>query len=154
VPVAAEIVGAGHTDIGVDVSPRQVGLVTRHLPHGDFRLGDIANQRFGAGVFDAVVALYVITHVPRERWASLMAKVHRWGRAACSGSICGCFHRPAMAVSSTVRSQAQRESALGIPRFYAQSVAITRGHELAAVSALGDGGEVLERREIAFQATR
>lgn len=45
-------------------------------------------------------------------------------------------------------------AAAGLPRFYAQSVSITRGHELAAVSALGENGEVLERREVAFQATR
>jgi len=77
-PVAAEIVSRGHSYIGVDVSPRQIELAARHVPGGDFRLGDILDQRFGAGLFDAVLALYVLTHVPRERWKAVVANIHRW----------------------------------------------------------------------------
>lgn len=77
-PVAAEIISRDHSYIGVDVSPRQIELAASHVPLGDFRLGDIADQQFGAGMFDAVLALYMITHVPRERWAVLIANIHQW----------------------------------------------------------------------------
>jgi SAM-dependent methyltransferase len=78
VPVGAEFIRNGHSYIGVDVSPRQVELATTHLPHGDFRLGDILDQTFEAEVFDAVVALYVITHVPREKWSTLIHNIREW----------------------------------------------------------------------------
>lgn len=80
-PVAAEILRKGHSYIGVDVSPRQVELPTKRVPHGDFGLGDILDQTFDAERFDGVIALYVITHVPREKWRSLFGKVCRWLKA-------------------------------------------------------------------------
>jgi SAM-dependent methyltransferase len=78
VPVAAEILRNGHPYVGIDVSPRQVGLARKHVPQADVRVGDVLDQTFDPQTFDAVVALYVITHVPRERWASLFHKIHEW----------------------------------------------------------------------------
>ncbi len=80
VPVAAEIVGRGHGYVGIDISPRQIELARRFVPNGDFRCGDIVEQSFEAEIFDAVVAFYVITHVPRERWRGLFAHVSQWLR--------------------------------------------------------------------------
>jgi cyclopropane fatty-acyl-phospholipid synthase-like methyltransferase len=80
IPVAEEVLRRGHSYVGVDVSPRQIDLATRHVPGGDFRLGDLLDQRFPAGGFDAVFALYVLTHVLRERWHEVFARLHLWLR--------------------------------------------------------------------------
>jgi SAM-dependent methyltransferase len=77
-PVAAEVLRHGHTYFGIDVSPRQIELATRLVPGGDFRCGDLLDQSLDNATFDAVIALYTVTHVPRDEWARLFARVRRW----------------------------------------------------------------------------
>ena len=77
-PVAAEILRNGHTYTGVDISARQVELAMSQLPDGDFRVGNVLDQAFDAEAFDAVLALYVMTHIPREQWGTLLARIFRW----------------------------------------------------------------------------
>src|ERR1700704_4432125 len=77
-PVAATVVAAGHDVVGVDLSTKQIDLAARNVPGGQFLVGDIAEQDFAPAAFDAVLLLYVITHVPREKWAAVLRKVSRW----------------------------------------------------------------------------
>lgn len=79
-PVAAEILQRGHAYVGVDVSRRQIELARQQVPGGDFRCGDVLEQSFEDDAFDAVMALYAITHVPRDRWSELITDFHRWLR--------------------------------------------------------------------------
>ena len=78
VPVAAAVVAAGHEFLGVDVSPMQINLAVRNVPDGRFLVGDLAEQEFEPAAFNAVLMLYVITHVPREKWRAVFRAVHRW----------------------------------------------------------------------------
>lgn len=79
-PVATSVVDAGHSYVGVDISPRQIELARDLVPDGRFIVGDALSQRFEAASFDAVVMLYAITHVQRDRWSELLVKVRGWLR--------------------------------------------------------------------------
>lgn len=81
VPVAAAIVDAGHSYVGVDISARQVEVARQRVSGGRFVVGDVADQDFERESFGAVLMLYAITHVRRERWPELFARMQRWLRA-------------------------------------------------------------------------
>jgi SAM-dependent methyltransferase len=63
---------------GVDVSERQLAAARRNVPTGTFILGDLATVDFDAGSFEGVIALYSISHVPRDEHAAVFARVARW----------------------------------------------------------------------------
>jgi cyclopropane fatty-acyl-phospholipid synthase-like methyltransferase len=53
---------------GVDLVPRAPGVLE----------ADFLELELPAEAFDACVSFYVLNHVPRERLAGLLAKIHRW----------------------------------------------------------------------------
>lgn len=63
---------------GVDISPRQIELARRNVPGAAFVCADIASLDFPDASFDGVVALYAISHLPREEHARLFADVFSW----------------------------------------------------------------------------
>jgi ubiquinone/menaquinone biosynthesis C-methylase UbiE len=63
---------------GVDISAAQVELARRNLPDTEFVQADVTEVEFDEASFDGVVALYTISHVPREQHATLFASVYRW----------------------------------------------------------------------------
>lgn len=77
VPATREI-AREHDVIGVDVSARQVELARRNVPRAEFIHDDIPSLDFPAGSFHAVVAFYVLDHLPRELHATILASIHRW----------------------------------------------------------------------------
>ena len=78
VPTGAAIVSAGHRLVGIDISPRQVELARKEVPAGNFVVADATETTFEGSSFDAVVALYCISHMPRDRHAALFASIHDW----------------------------------------------------------------------------
>src|SRR5262245_54193235 len=80
VPVASSLVDAGHLVTGVDVSPRQIGLATELVPGATFVVGDIGDLSFATASFDAVVMLYVVHHIRRERIGRVFSDVRTWLR--------------------------------------------------------------------------
>jgi len=78
VPTAAEFVRNGHRVTRIDVSPRQVELARVNVPQGRFLIGDALTTNFPTGSFDAIAALFVLTHIPRAQWASLFARFVEW----------------------------------------------------------------------------
>lgn len=79
VPIAGAL-AERHRVTGVDVSREMVRLARRHVPTGDFRCADVMSVSFEPTSFDAVVGLYSIFHIPRERHAALFQQLHRWLR--------------------------------------------------------------------------
>jgi ubiquinone/menaquinone biosynthesis C-methylase UbiE len=72
---------AGRFDVmGVDLSAEQLRLAATRLPEAKLVHGDFSELAFEDESFDAVTALYSITHVPRDRHAALFARVARWLR--------------------------------------------------------------------------
>ena len=65
---------------GVDVSGEQLRRARERVPGARFVQADFTELEFPAGSFDAVVAFYVLNHVPQERLASLLGRVAAWLR--------------------------------------------------------------------------
>ena len=64
--------------VGVDVSEQQLALARRNVPGARFIWADFADLEFPAESFGGIVALYSLTHVPRERHRALFRKIVRW----------------------------------------------------------------------------
>jgi len=79
VPALREIVRL-HEGIGVDISKTQIDLAESNVPSAELLCADVMELQFPPRTFDAVVALYVLDHLPREEHAPLLAKLHRWLR--------------------------------------------------------------------------
>ena len=69
-----------HRLVAVDVSARQLELAARSAPQAQLLLADMLELAFAPDSFDAVVAFYSMTHVPREHHADLLARIGRWAR--------------------------------------------------------------------------
>ncbi|KIJ64427.1 hypothetical protein HYDPIDRAFT_175417 [Hydnomerulius pinastri MD-312] len=90
VPVARTLACAGHHVVGVDISAVQVARAKELVPEGQFFQADITELAAGACEaevqsavssgerFDAVVALYVLIHLPLEEQAALMRQIGNW----------------------------------------------------------------------------
>jgi len=78
VPTAAAFIRDGHRVTGIDISPRQVELARANVPLGRFLVGDALKTDFEPGSFDAIIALFSLTHIPRDRWESLFADFVVW----------------------------------------------------------------------------
>ena len=65
---------------GVDISQAQIERARRTLPSAELIHGDITKATFPGGSFDAVVALYVFTHVPAAVLPGLLERIAGWPR--------------------------------------------------------------------------
>jgi cyclopropane fatty-acyl-phospholipid synthase-like methyltransferase len=77
-PTAAAVVAAGHDVVGIDISGGQLALAREQVPSATFVHADFLDIAFEAGAFDAVVALYSITHVSRRHYAALFERIRTW----------------------------------------------------------------------------
>lgn len=66
--------------VGVDISIAQVERARTSVPDGHFIHGDILDVDFEEGGFDAVVALYVLIHIPTAELPRLVNRVSAWLR--------------------------------------------------------------------------
>ena len=72
---------AEHRDLtGVDLSATQIELARRNVPAATFVHADMTDLAFDAAAFDAVVAFYSLTHVPRDHFPPLLARIRNWLR--------------------------------------------------------------------------
>jgi cyclopropane fatty-acyl-phospholipid synthase-like methyltransferase len=79
IPATREI-ASRHGVIGVDISPAQIALARSNVPNATFHCADVREIEFPAGLFDAIVALYLIDNVPREDYAALFRRLAGWLR--------------------------------------------------------------------------
>lgn len=77
IPATVEL-AKDHDVIGVDVSARQIELARRNIPGGEFLHSDIQSLDFPKASFDAVVAFYVLDHIPRELHAVVLGRIKGW----------------------------------------------------------------------------
>lgn len=63
---------------GVDISATQLSLAQQHVPDASFIRADMSTVEFRPAIFDAVISLYSITHVPRVDHAGLLARIALW----------------------------------------------------------------------------
>jgi len=93
VPVAQTLARAGHHLVGVDISAVQIKRAKGLVPGGQFFRADITELvgvSVGGGIqdvilnsvpFDAVVALYVLIHMPVEEQVALFRHLGNWIKA-------------------------------------------------------------------------
>jgi SAM-dependent methyltransferase len=79
-PVARDLAAAGYRVTGVDVSDVQVRRARELVPRAEFVRADVTAIDFGPASFDAVVALYVLIHLPLEDQPPLLARIASWLR--------------------------------------------------------------------------
>jgi SAM-dependent methyltransferase len=78
IPVARQLLEAGHDVAGLDFSSGQLSLARSNLAKCQLVEGDLTNLPFSNGSFDAVVSYYAIIHVPREEeHETLLREIHR-----------------------------------------------------------------------------
>jgi cyclopropane fatty-acyl-phospholipid synthase-like methyltransferase len=65
---------------GVDISAEQLGRARKRIPGATFLHGDFTELELEPESFDAVVAAYVLNHVPQEELGPLLERVEAWLR--------------------------------------------------------------------------
>jgi len=65
---------------GVDFSTTQIRRATQLVPSARFICGDVMDQDFPSGSFDAVVSFYAIIHMPLEDHEPLLSRITAWLR--------------------------------------------------------------------------
>jgi SAM-dependent methyltransferase len=78
-PMTAHL-AAGRNLTGVDISAAQLDLARVNVPGATFVQADLVTLDWPDASFDAVVAFYVLTHVPRTEHAALLGRIRRWLR--------------------------------------------------------------------------
>ena len=78
-PMTAALVG-GRRVTALDISAAQVALARRNVPAARFLVADLTTYAQPLASVDAVVAFYVLTHVPREELAPLLGRIAGWLR--------------------------------------------------------------------------
>jgi cyclopropane fatty-acyl-phospholipid synthase-like methyltransferase len=63
---------------GIDLSEEQLRRARERVPEATFVHGDLATLELDEESLDAVVALYVFNHVPRELLPDVFARIHKW----------------------------------------------------------------------------
>jgi SAM-dependent methyltransferase len=63
---------------GIDVSPGQIQRAKERIPTARFLVGDVTQMEFPAGSFRAIVAFYMMNHIPSDAHAAVYRKVATW----------------------------------------------------------------------------
>lgn len=66
--------------VGVDISAEQVRRARERVPGAEFLHMDFTELELPEASFDAVVAFYVLNHVPQDELAPLLGRIARWLR--------------------------------------------------------------------------
>ena len=74
-PTAAALIEAGHSVLGVDVSPVMVELASRQVPEADVRCGDIRNLPLEADSFDGVCVFFSLLQMTRVEQSALTQRL-------------------------------------------------------------------------------
>jgi SAM-dependent methyltransferase len=79
IPMTAAL-AEGREVTGVDISATQLEMARRNVPGATFIQADMTTLDFAPSSFDAVVAFYTLTHVPRDEQADLVGRIRTWLR--------------------------------------------------------------------------
>ncbi|AWE54040.1 MULTISPECIES: class I SAM-dependent methyltransferase [Streptomyces] len=74
-PTAATLVAAGHSVLGVDVSPVMVELASRQVPGAEFRHADIRELPLDDRSFDGICVFFSLLQMSRADQAALVRRL-------------------------------------------------------------------------------
>ncbi|MDT9698443.1 class I SAM-dependent methyltransferase [Streptomyces sp. P17] len=74
-PTAAVLTAAGHSVLGVDVSPVMVELAARQVPEAEFRHADIRELALEEGSFDGVCVFFSLLQMTRAEQTAVVKKL-------------------------------------------------------------------------------
>ncbi|MGV9454837.1 class I SAM-dependent methyltransferase [Streptomyces sp. NPDC003635] len=74
-PTAALLTAAGHSVLGVDVSPVMVELAARQVPEAEFRHADIRELPLDEDRFDGICVFFSLLQMTRAEQSSLMRRL-------------------------------------------------------------------------------
>jgi SAM-dependent methyltransferase len=66
--------------VGIDISRAQIERARAAIPDAELIHGDVTTAVFQPESFDAVVALYVLTHIPGAELPALLGRIAQWLR--------------------------------------------------------------------------
>ncbi|MGP3751055.1 class I SAM-dependent methyltransferase [Streptomyces sp. IBSNAI001] len=75
--VTAHLAGLGLSVLGVDLSPKMIGLARRAYPSLDFAVGSTTALPIGDGELGGILAYYSTHHTPAEALPVVFAEFHR-----------------------------------------------------------------------------
>ncbi len=78
-PMTAALAAKGRVT-GVDLSAGQIARARRNVPAATFLVADMTALELERASFDAVVAFYSLTHVPRDEQGALLQRIATWLR--------------------------------------------------------------------------
>lgn len=136
-PVTREL-SAAHNVTAVDVSAVQLDLAARHAPGARLIQADLSRLDLPAASFDAVVAFYSLTHVPRDRHTAVLEQVARWLRPG------GLFFAT---MGANDDPGAVEEDWLGAPMYFSHFDAATNRGLVEAAGLDIDAAEVIDQVE-------
>lgn len=76
-PTAQTLAEAGHSVLGVDVSPVMVDIAARQVPEAEFRLADIRELPLAEGSFDAVCGYFSLLQMSRAEQSAVVGRMAR-----------------------------------------------------------------------------
>ena len=77
---ATRAIAERHNATGIEISAVQAELARRNVPEARVLHGDVMRLDLAPASFDAIVAFYVVEHLPREEHARLFARLAGWLR--------------------------------------------------------------------------
>jgi cyclopropane fatty-acyl-phospholipid synthase-like methyltransferase len=107
-PVETQALAQHHRLVGVDLSSEQLRKARLQVPAATFVEADILEVEFEPGSLNAVASFYVFNHIPRERLAELLGRIHAWLRPG--GLLLAAF--------GTSDLEAWEGEWLGVPMFF------------------------------------
>ncbi|MEM7113725.1 MAG: class I SAM-dependent methyltransferase [Chloroflexota bacterium] len=78
--LSTKVLAEKFTVTGIDISEKHIEMAKTAVSHATFLHADIAALDLPAASFDAVVAFYTMTHLPREEQRDLLPKIADWLR--------------------------------------------------------------------------
>ena len=77
IPVARYFVRKGYEVIGVDISEEMIKLAKKNVPEATFHRSDMNDLDFKDASFHAIIALYSLFHVPKEKHSAIIQNFYR-----------------------------------------------------------------------------
>ncbi|TFG17750.1 MAG: class I SAM-dependent methyltransferase [Promethearchaeota archaeon] len=77
IPTAKYLVKKGLKVIGIDISDRMLQMARNNVPEAEFILKDMRQLDFDDNVFDGIISVYALFHVPKQEQRMIFQNFHR-----------------------------------------------------------------------------